>query len=72
MLSLCLIFFSIFKLLEKNTHFFQTGEKIKWFTEKSIPNPTRKSKWYIPNLQKSNQESVPPYLLYQVQQQHFR
>ena len=38
------------------------------------PRPHQKNKWSVPNVKKSNLQSIPPYmyLLYQVQQQHFK
>ena len=38
--------------------------------EKNSPSPTRKPKGL--SRKKSNLESIPPYLLYQAQQQHFK
>ena len=42
------------------------------YWKKSAPAPKKKTKWSVSNLKKSNQMSIPPSLLYQVQQQHFK
>ena len=39
---------------------------------KNSPSPTRKTNILAVLIKKSNLESIPPYLLYQVQQQNFK
>ena len=40
---------------------------------KICPSPHQKTKWPVPNLKEIlNLESIPPHLLYQEQQQHFK
>ena len=40
--------------------------------KKKLSLPLQKTKWPVTSLKQSNLESIPPYLLHQEQQQHFK